>query len=139
MDHSHRFGRGGRSHVGCRQAGRKQERLTQRLAPAEPNGDALVGSCGLKIAVAGRSRFGGYAFSRSSRTMNTIGTYLFGLGLTLLAAGAVVVCLRRSLRRILVDLCGTEARGDFWTAFSVVLLILGIFLCVFIFARPSTR
>ncbi len=112
--------------------------------------------------------------------MNTIGTYLLGLGLTLLAAGAVVVCLRRSLRRILVDLCGTEARGDFWTAFSVVLLILvplifamtqrpggrdsagpffdvtlqlqlaliglvvalvilGIFLCVFIFARPSTR
>ncbi len=105
--------------------------------------------------------------------MNSIGTFLLGLGLTLLAAGAVVVCLRRSLRRILVDLCGTEARGDFWTAFSVVLLILvplifamtqrppffdvtlqlqlaliglvvalvilGIFLCVFIFARPSTR
>ena len=112
--------------------------------------------------------------------MSTVETFLIGLGLTLIAAGAVVFCLRRSLRRILVDLCGTEARGDFWTAFSVVLLILvplifamiqpaggresagaffdialqlrlaliglvvalvilGIFLCVFIFARPSTQ
>jgi hypothetical protein len=112
--------------------------------------------------------------------MNTIETYLIGLGLTLIATGAVVVCLRRSLRRILLDLCGTEPRGDFWTAFSVVLLILvplifamiqpvggrespgaffdialqlklaliglvvalvilGIFLCVFAFASPSTQ
>src|SRR6266567_4264330 len=108
MDHSHRFGRRWRGHVGCGQASRKQERPTLRLAPPGPKGVALVGTCGSNIAVAGWSRFGGYAFSRSSRTMNTIGTYLLGLGLTLLAAGAVVVSLRRSLRRILVDLCGTE-------------------------------
>src|SRR5437867_12902555 len=68
--------------------------------------------------------------------MNTIETFLIGLGLTLIAAGAVVFSLRRSLRRILVDLCGTEARGDFWTAFSVVLLIL--VPIIFAMIQPAT-
>ena len=107
--------------------------------------------------------------------MNPTTTFLTGV-----VSVVVVFCLRRSLHRMLVDLCGTEPRADFWTAFSIVmliilplifvmtthpearspesafldiivqvrlaliglvmaLLILGIFLCVFIFARPSTQ
>ncbi len=109
--------------------------------------------------------------------MNHVTGYLMGIGFTLALSAIIVLFLRRSLRRILADLCGTEARADFWTAFSnlllflvplvfalfppsaghdsgsafsdvilqlrlavvglvVALVVLGIFLCVFIFARP---
>ena len=42
-------------------------------------------------------------------------TVLIGLGL--------VAYIRRPLHNILVDLCGTESRADFWSAFSTMLLI----------------
>lgn len=51
---------------------------------------------------------------------------LFGTGL--LATGAfalaVVVYLRLPLRDILVELCGTERRAEFWLAISLVCLTL---------------
>ncbi|HUJ22952.1 MAG TPA: hypothetical protein VLX58_15585 [Bryobacteraceae bacterium] len=51
---------------------------------------------------------------------------VFGVGL----CGAVVLCflvvwyLKSHLRGLLIDLCGTETRADFWMAFSNVVLIL---------------
>src|SRR5574341_1983916 len=55
--------------------------------------------------------------------MNTITSFLVELALTLLACFLVVIYLRPFLRRILVDLCGTEERAQFWTVFSNILLI----------------
>jgi hypothetical protein len=103
--------------------------------------------------------------------------YLIGFVITLVAALLVVFYLRRALRRILTDLCGTQERGDFLAAFSNVLLILlpiifaltprpdggdwlfditgqlrwglvglalalvvvGMFICIFILARPASK
>ena len=55
--------------------------------------------------------------------MNTIGMYLTQLILTLLACLFLTLYLRPALKRVLVDLCKTEARAHFWTVFSNILLI----------------
>jgi len=52
--------------------------------------------------------------------MNVSILFLCGLGATGLASSAVVVCLRKPLEKLLVELCGNERRAEFWTAFSVV-------------------
>ena len=56
--------------------------------------------------------------------MNDIAIYLSGIGLTLVCALGVILWLSRRLRIVLVDLCGTAERAHFWTAFSIVLLLL---------------
>ena len=53
-----------------------------------------------------------------------VSTFLVGLGLTVAACLAVVLYLRPHLQRILLDLCGTQDRAAFWTAFSMVTLFL---------------
>jgi hypothetical protein len=58
--------------------------------------------------------------------------------LTLLLAFWIVGYLRPYLRQILLDLCGTEERAQFWTAFSNILL-LGMPLIFALSYRPETR
>lgn len=55
--------------------------------------------------------------------MNTILTFVIEVFLTLLLSALLVGYLRPFLRKALVDLCGTEDRAQFWTAFSQILLI----------------
>ncbi|HMZ06800.1 MAG TPA: hypothetical protein PK078_04210 [Anaerolineales bacterium] len=55
--------------------------------------------------------------------MNTILLFFIQILITLLIAGLVVGYLRPFLRKILVDLCGTEDRAQFWMAFTNTLLI----------------
>ena len=43
--------------------------------------------------------------------------------LTLIISVLLVGYLRPFLRKVLTDLCGTEDRAQFWTAFSSILLI----------------
>jgi hypothetical protein len=47
-----------------------------------------------------------------------------GIGITVLFSSAVVIYLRRHLKAILTDLCGTTERAAFWCAFSNVTLVL---------------
>jgi hypothetical protein len=56
--------------------------------------------------------------------MTIEGLYLVGPIATLAVSIAVLAYLRRPLRGLLIDLCGNEARAGFWTAFSVVTLLL---------------
>ena len=56
--------------------------------------------------------------------MSSVAIYLATLGVTVPASLAVVLVLRPALQRLLVDLCGTENRASFWTAFSTVALVL---------------
>ena len=56
--------------------------------------------------------------------MSSVAIYVAALVVTMLASLAVVLVLRASLHRLLVDLCGTENRAAFWTAFSTVALVL---------------
>jgi hypothetical protein len=55
--------------------------------------------------------------------MNTILYFLLQVILTLVISALIVGYLRPFLRKILTDLCGTEDRAQFWTAFSNILLI----------------
>jgi len=55
--------------------------------------------------------------------MNTIVLYFTEIALTLTICGLVVVSLSRSLRGVLVELCGTQERAKFWLAFASILLI----------------
>lgn len=50
--------------------------------------------------------------------------FLLGLILTLITAFAIVIYLRRPLHRILVELCGTQERAEFWVSFSNVTITL---------------
>jgi hypothetical protein len=56
--------------------------------------------------------------------MTIEGLYLLGPAATLVVSITVLAYLRRPLRGLLVDLCGSEPRASFWTAFSVVTLLL---------------
>lgn len=55
--------------------------------------------------------------------MNIIFLFFIQILLTLFIAGLIVGYLRPFLKKILVDLCGTEERAQFWLAFSNTLLI----------------
>lgn len=55
--------------------------------------------------------------------MNTILFFLLEAALTLAICVLVVRYLRPYLNRILVDLCGTEERAQFWTVFSTTILV----------------
>ena len=62
--------------------------------------------------------------------------FLLGIGTTLTIALAVVVYLMRPLRKILLDICGTKERAEFWTAFSNVTLVLVPLICA-LFRGPQ--
>lgn len=55
--------------------------------------------------------------------MNTIALYFVQIAVTLIISLGVVIYLRRSLGRMLVDLCRTEERAHFWLIFSTVVLV----------------
>jgi hypothetical protein len=55
--------------------------------------------------------------------MNTILSFGIQIVLTLAISVLLVGYLRPFLRKVLIDLCGTEDRAQFWTAFSNLLLI----------------
>jgi cobalamin synthase len=51
-------------------------------------------------------------------------TFVAGVGANAAIALVVVVYLRPSLNKLLADLCGTQERANFWSAFSCVTLVL---------------
>lgn len=55
--------------------------------------------------------------------MNTIISFLIQVLLTIALTAIIVGYIRPFLRKVLIDLCGTEERAQFWTAFSNVVLI----------------
>jgi hypothetical protein len=56
--------------------------------------------------------------------MNQVSVFVIGVGATVAVGFIVVGYLKSTLRKILVDLCGTEDRANFWMAFANVTLIL---------------
>ncbi len=50
--------------------------------------------------------------------------FLIALSVAVGSAGLVVATLRRPLFRVVTDLCGTTERGQFWTAYFCVLIVL---------------
>ena len=69
--------------------------------------------------------------------MNITRIFLAGGGATLAVSFVAVAYLRPHLKRLLFDLCGTEERAAFWTAFSNVTLVLLPLICAMHY-RPQT-
>jgi len=55
--------------------------------------------------------------------MNSISFFFIQLAVTILVASLITIYLRPYLQKLLVDLCTTEDRAQFWTKFSNILLI----------------
>src|SRR5690606_37788796 len=71
------------------------------------------------------------SFSRSGR-MNQLTAYLVSVGATAGLSLLVVFILVAPMKRILRDVCGTDDRGNFWTIFSCLLIVLSTLLfCLF--------
>ena len=70
--------------------------------------------------------------------MNLIVSFIAQITLTAALAFLIVGYLRPYLRNILTDLCGTEERAQFWTAFSNILLI-GMPLIISMNYRPEAN
>ena len=70
--------------------------------------------------------------------MNTIFSFIVEVALTLVISVLLARYLRPLLRKILTDLCGTEDRAQFWTAFSNILLI-GLPIIFALNYRPQAR
>jgi len=68
--------------------------------------------------------------------MNNILFFLLEVILTLVICGLVFHYLRPYLNRILVDLCGTEERAQFWTVFSNIILV-GLPLLIALTYQPQ--
>ncbi|HSL44730.1 MAG TPA: hypothetical protein VK897_14935 [Anaerolineales bacterium] len=70
--------------------------------------------------------------------MNTLSSFAIEVALTIIIAALLVGYLRPFLRKILIDLCGTEERAQFWTAFSNIFLI-GLPVIFALNYRPEAR
>ena len=68
--------------------------------------------------------------------MNSIIPFAIEVVLTLVIVALLVKYLRPFLRNILIDLCGTEGRAQFWAAFSTILLI-GLPVIIALNYRPE--
>jgi hypothetical protein len=55
--------------------------------------------------------------------MNTAIAFLIEISVTLVIVALVLVYLRPFLRRILLDLCGTDERAQFWTSFTNIIVL----------------
>jgi len=62
--------------------------------------------------------------------MSQIDTMLAGYGVALSLPAAVIAALSAPMRSVMLDLCGTEARAAFWTAYLRILLTLAPLLGV---------
>ena len=55
--------------------------------------------------------------------MNIVTVFFVEIAITLVIVLLVIRYLRSFLRQILLDLCGTEGRAQFWTTFTNIVLL----------------
>src|SRR5690554_4549805 len=65
--------------------------------------------------------------------MNAVYLFLVEASITVLPGALILVVWSKSLRRVLLDLSGTESRANFWLVYSNIMLLLTPLLFVFLF------
>ena len=70
--------------------------------------------------------------------MNAIFTFLIEVATTLIAVLLITGYLSPHLKRMLVNLCGTEEGAQFWTVFSNIVLV-GLPVIFSLTYRPSAK
>ena len=71
--------------------------------------------------------------------MNTGVVFLLEISITLLMVILILGYMRPFLRRILLDLCGTDDRAQFWTAFTNIVLLSLPLISALGFTPPASE
>ena len=70
--------------------------------------------------------------------MSTVTVFLIEIFITLLVVFLTLAYLRPFLQRILLDVCGTEDRAQFWTTFTNIVLVSLPLISALGFTPPSS-
>lgn len=74
---------------------------------------------------------------REGIDMNELYLFLTEVGISLFISVCVVFLLNKSFRNILIDLCGTEVRAQFWMIYSNLMLIIAPLLTSVLFGTSN--
>lgn len=66
--------------------------------------------------------------------MSSLSLFMIEVSMCFVISISVIALLRPLLREILVDICGTRARAEFWVMFTQLMLIISPLLLVIYFA-----
>lgn len=67
--------------------------------------------------------------------MNELTLFAVEMIISLFVSVCVIYILNKSFRNVLVDLCGTEARAQFWLIYSNLMLVIAPLLSAIIFGK----
>lgn len=70
--------------------------------------------------------------------MESLYYFLIELTISISVGWIVIATLSKPLRNLLIDLCGTEDRADFWMTYSNIMLILAPLLANILFGVSGT-
>ena len=69
--------------------------------------------------------------------MEELKLFIIEILLSLSVSTLVIICLTKPLRRLLIDMCGTESRARFWVVYSNVMLVIAPLLTIIIFGKSD--
>jgi hypothetical protein len=69
--------------------------------------------------------------------MNEFTLFVIEVTFSLVISGFVIYTLSDALYRLILELCGTEARAKFWISYLNVMLVITPLLAVFIFGKSG--
>jgi hypothetical protein len=69
--------------------------------------------------------------------MEELKLFIIEIILSLSVSAVVIICLTNALRRLLVDMCGTESRARFWVVYSNIMLVIAPLLAIILFGKSE--
>ncbi len=69
--------------------------------------------------------------------MSEFTLFILEVTLSLVTSGFVIYTLSDALYKLILELCGTEARAKFWISYLNVMLVITPLLTVFIFGKSG--
>lgn len=67
--------------------------------------------------------------------MNELTLFAFEIIISLFVSTCVIYILNKSFRNVLIDLCGTEVRAQFWLIYSNLMLVIAPLLTTIMFGK----
>ncbi|MBL1275749.1 MAG: hypothetical protein COB30_006655 [Ectothiorhodospiraceae bacterium] len=70
--------------------------------------------------------------------MNALSIFAIEVSLCFALSAVIIVLIRRLLRDVLLETCGTSRRADFWVMFTPIMVVISPLLMVIYFAPTET-
>ena len=67
--------------------------------------------------------------------MNELYLFVIEIIISLFVSACVIYIINKSFRNVLIDLCGTEVRAQFWVVYSNLMLVIAPLLTTIIFGK----